>query len=106
MLNLVILFPLLVAGISAAYHHGLCSQIFLKFVDDIYSSVFALPLNEYVSPNTESSAMERQEVSLNTSLLLEGLKPNTNYTAFVRAYSSFPSEISESLVFRTAEDGE
>lgn len=50
--------------------------------------------------------MERQEVSLNTSLLLEGLKPNTNYTAFVRAYSNFPSEISESLVFRTAEDGE
>ncbi|XP_063605613.1 protogenin B-like [Penaeus indicus] len=53
---------------------------------------------------SEGSAMERQEVSLNTSLLLEGLKPNTNYTAFVRAYSNFPSEISESLVFRTAED--
>ena len=44
-------------------------------------------------------------MSQNTSHLLENLKPNTKYVAFVRAYTNFPSDQSDRLVFSTAEDG-
>ncbi|XP_045123177.1 protogenin B-like [Portunus trituberculatus] len=53
---------------------------------------------------SDADEMERQAVSQNTSHLLENLKPNTKYTAFVRAYTNFPSDQSERLVFSTAED--
>ncbi|CAL4079350.1 unnamed protein product, partial [Meganyctiphanes norvegica] len=51
-----------------------------------------------------SGAMDQHAVSQNTSHLLERLKPDTNYTARVRAYSNHASEPSESLYFRTRED--
>ncbi|XP_045585005.1 protogenin B isoform X2 [Procambarus clarkii] len=53
---------------------------------------------------SEGSGIERQAVSQNASHLLESLKPNTMYTAFVRAYNNFASDVSEKLVFSTAED--
>ncbi|XP_071547716.1 protogenin-like [Panulirus ornatus] len=53
---------------------------------------------------SEANGIERQAVSQNASHLLENLKPNTKYTAFVRAYNNFPSDQSERLVFSTAED--
>ena len=53
----------------------------------------------------EGDSLENSRVSSNVSFLLENLKPNTNYTAYVRAYSSSASDISEQLVFRTDEDG-
>ncbi|XP_042222331.1 protogenin B-like isoform X2 [Homarus americanus] len=53
---------------------------------------------------SEGNGIERQAVSQDASHLLENLKPNTKYTAFVRAYNNFPSDQSESLVFKTDED--
>ncbi|KAK8731820.1 hypothetical protein OTU49_007280, partial [Cherax quadricarinatus] len=53
---------------------------------------------------SESNGVGLQAVSQNTSHLLENLKTNTKYIVFVRAYSNFASDQSESLVFNTAED--
>lgn len=56
-----------------------------------------------ISPDT--NGLEHQAVSQNTSHLLENLKPNTKYAAYVRAYSNFASDQSERLIFSTPEDG-
>ncbi|XP_050735745.1 protogenin-like isoform X2 [Eriocheir sinensis] len=52
----------------------------------------------------DTNGLEHQAVSQNTSHLLENLKPNTKYAAYVRAYSNFASDQSERLIFSTPED--
>ncbi|XP_068231386.1 protogenin B-like isoform X1 [Palaemon carinicauda] len=53
---------------------------------------------------TEGNKLEGSRVSSNVSFLLENLKPNTNYTVYLRAYSTSASDISERLTFQTDED--
>ncbi|XP_064099963.1 protogenin-like isoform X2 [Macrobrachium nipponense] len=53
---------------------------------------------------TEGNKLEISVVSSNVSYLLEKLTPNTNYTVYLRAYSTSASDISERITFQTDED--
>ena len=60
--------------------------------------------NNFLSLGSKTEEIE--EVVANASAELKDLKPNTNYTVFIRAYAITPGDRSEKFTILTEEDGE
>ncbi|KAG8180351.1 hypothetical protein JTE90_016382 [Oedothorax gibbosus] len=73
---------------------------------DAVHAVPSAPIQAYTVHYVPSSGgLEQDTVSVNTSLLIERLKPYTNYTFYVRAYSNkSASEPSKPIIKMTGED--